>query len=484
MDTPLLKDTDSINGGGKVVDVPAAAPPLPNQQQYAVYASRWWVLTLFSVSSALSAIMWICLAPVETLAQARWGVSSTAINAVSLVFLILYLPASILATVLMEVRGLRTTLVVGCALDAAGLLVKWGGTLVPASHPTTGYALVFAGQVLGALGQPLILNVPARLSMDWFPAHERELGTIAATMSNVVGQMVGSLVPGYVVTDADGLAWMMLAQAAPATLVFIAAAVSLPDAPPTPPSAAAAAQRAARTAAARSTNLRTLLAALWADVVALCRHTSFVLLATGFAIGTGMAWTLLTVQAQLILPCNYDNTVAGDSGGALLGVGVVTSFGVGVLLQRTKAYLGTQKAIMVASVAAAVFALAVNRPGNAGLVIGAWCVLGAVLEPLLPVTLEAAAELTSPIPADSSTTVLLVAANLVGTILIFVLGPLLALPASADCTTVFTPAAGVILGFMVVGALIVLPARGANLRQAAEANSSTGTQAEHSIASA
>jgi MFS family permease len=208
---------------------------------------------------------------------------------------------------------------------------------------------------------------------------------------------------------------------------------------------------------------------MWADVRALCRDWNFVLLMCAFSVATGMAWTLLTVEAQIIQPCNYSDEVAGSSGAALLGAGILTSFAVGPLLQRTKAYIPIQKADMLLSAAAAVFALFVNKPDNTALVLIAWCVLGATLMPLLPITLETAAEMTFPIPADTSTAVLLITANLIGTALTFILGPLLALPVSANCSSVFTPAAAVILAFMVAGALMVLPVKSVFKRRDADA---------------
>jgi hypothetical protein len=98
-------------------------------------------------------------------------------------------------------------------------------------------------------------------------------------------------------------------------------------------------------------------------------------------------------------------------------------------------------------------------------------VFGACVQPVLPIALEHAAEVTYPIPADTSSSVLLVAANLVGMVLTFVLGSTLNLPVSANCTSVLTPTAAVVLAFMVVGALATLPLRHVLVRQHAEAAS-------------
>jgi uncharacterized membrane protein YqaE (UPF0057 family) len=115
---------------------------------YTVYPGRYWVLTLFSLCSALSAVMWIALAPIEGIAQTGYGVSSTAINLISLLFLILYLPASILCMYTVEKYGTRTTLLIGAGCNALGTSLKYIGAL-PAvlTQPELAFGLVVAGQV-------------------------------------------------------------------------------------------------------------------------------------------------------------------------------------------------------------------------------------------------------------------------------------------------------------------------------------------------
>lgn len=219
------------------------------------------------------------------------------------------------------------------------------------------------------------------------------------------------------------------------------------------------------------------IAALWRDVLALVRNRNFLFLLAAFSISTAMSWSLLTVQAQLIQPCVPGNaSLSGISGAALLGVGVLASFVMGFVLQRTKAYTLTQKVFMAASAAASAFILAANRPGAETLILVSWCVLGAALMPVLPVTLELAAEITYPVSADNSASLLLTAANVASTGITFALSGLLEYQVSVDCSSIVTPAAGLILLSMVVGALIALPVRADYRRRNLEATT-TGSAA-------
>lgn len=445
-------------------------------RSYRGESRRWIVLLLFSLGTMSSAFMWLQLASTYQLAGEVLVASANEINMVSQVFLVAYLPASLLAMVLMEGKGTRPTLLVGLLLNGACGAVKWGGSLLDGRRA---YIVVLFGQVLGALGQPLILNLSARIAADWFPEAERDLATVALTMANVLGQAVASFLPPMIVSDAAGVRNLLLAAAVPAVAAFLLALVLLPERPTHPPSPSAeqqwAAIDAARAAAAAASGgsswaiARHALAAVARDTRTLLRDANFCWLLASFSIAVGMGWSLLTVEGQLITPCGYDATVAGNSGAALLGVGMLCSFAIGPLLQRYKRYALSQKVAMFAAAGSVAFVLAANRPGSAGLVYAAWVCAGAVLMPLLPLSLEHAAEATFPVSADASSAVLLTGANVVGMCLIFALGPMLELPASASCSSVITPAAGLVLAFMVAGVVLALPLKHMMRRKAAEA---------------
>jgi MFS family permease len=430
---------------------------------------RWAILATFAVGSAFSAFSWLCFAPISSLVESTYSTTPLGVNLLSLSFMIVYLPASIFSVWLMDMYGLRATLIVGAFSNAAMNWVKFTGAYIGGP---TGFTIILAGQCIGAVGQPLILNIPARLSMDWFTQSERDIATVAATMANILGQMAGSLLPALLVTGEDDFRALMLYQALPCTVALIIAVIVARDRPTLPASAAAAHQWAEQ-AKLKSESLDSpsarVLKAMWHDSVALTTHANFVWLCAGFTLATGSAWSLLTLQAQIIQPCGYGNSIVGTSGAALLGVGVLASFAIGVWLQRSTAYVITQKLLVIACAAATVGILGVNRPGNAGPIVAMWCLLGAAIQPLMPVSLEHAAEMTYPVSADSSSTVLLVAANVFGCILTLILTVLLAQPSFSNCSSVVNPASGVILTVMLGAAVVTLPVRKEYRRHDAEA---------------
>jgi MFS transporter, FLVCR family, MFS-domain-containing protein 7 len=477
------------DGSGAALASPAkpASPAAPTH--YTLSPKRWLLLFLFGISSLLSAFIWIQLAPIYLVAQTTFAATAEQVNFVSLVFLIGYLPASVLSMVLMEHFGLKTNLLVGFALDFLCAGVKWGSMLMISSDSTAeqrqkAYAVMLFGQCLGSAGQPLLLNLSSRVSADFFGDHERDFATIALTMINVLGQMLGSLLPPYLIDNESDLRAMFLGTFIPTAIILVVSIFTLSDRPPSPPSASAAAQWAQRDAIVAqrkaappgSHSWFDPLKAVWRDTRMLLRDRNFALLLGGFSMGTGAAWALLTVQGQIIQPCGYNDTVAGNSATSLLAVGIVASFAVGPLMRRFKRYALFQKLVTIGSFLAVLFALAVNKPNSEALIYVAWCCCGLMLQPLLPISLEHAAELTYPLSADSSAALLLTSANLFGMALILGLGKLLALPVSANCTSVVTPAAGLILAFMLVGVVVTLPIRPVLKRQIAEPTTSGSSE--------
>jgi len=191
---------------------------------------------------------------------------------------------------------------------------------------------------------------------------------------------------------------------------------------------------------------------------ALAANRNFILLMVTFSVTVGMSWALLTVLAQLMQPCGHSDTVVGVAGAVFLLAGVLPSLAIVPALQRWQAYLPLQRAALVTALVGTCLVLAVNQPGvPAGGMYAAYAAYGVLFMPLLPLTLEHAAEVTFPCPADTAAACLLSGANVVGAAFTFALTPLLELPVSAQCTSVVTPTAGVVIGSMAAAAIAGLP---------------------------
>ncbi|RYY35955.1 MFS transporter, partial [archaeon] len=199
---------------------------------------RFGVLASFGLSSSMNAYLWIFFAPIADIAQARFDVSALAISALTLVFMGVYLPGSLMGVYVMERYGLRACLLSGAALNAACAWVLYGGMFI--AHPHTSYAVVMVGQLLGALSQPLFGNLPTRIAGDWFPASERDLATVGAVLTGVLGNFAGAVIPPFMVQCVADMPRMLLWQGIACSAIFVVSLVFVADRPPSPPSAAAA----------------------------------------------------------------------------------------------------------------------------------------------------------------------------------------------------------------------------------------------------
>jgi hypothetical protein len=152
------------------MDVDAAAQSLssasPQAPPAAPSGARFGVLGAYCAASFLCAGAWNTLAPIYAIAQERFDVGAGAVTLVALSMFLTYIPGSILALYVTERYGLRANLLTGASLQCGMSVMKWAGVALCRS-PHGAYALLLGGQVMGGLGQPLILNVVARLTMDW-----------------------------------------------------------------------------------------------------------------------------------------------------------------------------------------------------------------------------------------------------------------------------------------------------------------------------
>ena len=67
----------------------------PQDSGYRSYPARWHTLGIFVAQTFINAFLWIGFAPVVELTQCYYGVSVTAVNMLSVIFMILYAPESL-----------------------------------------------------------------------------------------------------------------------------------------------------------------------------------------------------------------------------------------------------------------------------------------------------------------------------------------------------------------------------------------------------
>ena len=300
---------------------------------------------------------------------------------------------------------------------------------------------------------------------------------MAVTVSVVarsVGVMIISAAAPFVVHEPDQIARLYDWQL-PVWLIIAGASWWVcNDKPPMPPSASAAHQWAVRAKIQAeplpegvSRNWAALYVA-WNDTKQLFVHANFMYLAMSFSLLTGIGWTFLTIVGQLLEPCGYSNMVAGIANAVFMGANALGCFAAAPVVESTRAYVALQRFFSWATAVTAFMVLGTAVPNATTAVLIAWAALGFSMGPLTPISFEHAAEMTYPLPANSSTSLLNVVSNLVGFVQTVIITPLLAGTDSETCSTVVTPAAFFTLGCAGVGLLFALLVVKEYKRQAAE----------------
>jgi hypothetical protein len=223
-----------------------------------------------------------------------------------------------------------------------------------------------------------------------------------------------------------------------------------------------------RALASGVSSFRVTIRRLWADGRALCRNRNYVQICLAFSTTLSVGWGLLAIAGQMLRPCGVSDNDTGNAESIFLGVGVIAGLAIAPVITRTRAYLPLAKIFFFLSIGATLAALATTSRVPIVYVFLAYVALGLFLMPLVPICIELVAEVIFPISPDNGTSVMFILANTGSMILTFAITPLLEIPPSSTCRSIVTPAAGVMLGFAVIGFLCILPVRKDYRRTAAE----------------
>jgi predicted MFS family arabinose efflux permease len=143
--------------------------------------SRWSMVAAFALLGTVTQVLWVTFAPVTDAAAEYYGVSVGAIGWLANVFPLLYVLLAIPAGVVLD-RWFRAGLGAGAVLVAVGGLLRVAGDT---------YVWAFAGQVVVAVGQPLVLNAITGVAARYLAERDRPAGIAIGSASTFAGLIVG-----------------------------------------------------------------------------------------------------------------------------------------------------------------------------------------------------------------------------------------------------------------------------------------------------
>ncbi|KAK7503014.1 hypothetical protein BaRGS_00005640, partial [Batillaria attramentaria] len=381
-----------------------------------VYWRRWLMLTLFCLYSFSNAVQWIHLNIIADVLDRYYNASlpedsyqrANAIDWLSMVFMLAYVPLIFPATWLLDKKGLRVCMVAGCFLNA---LAAW---LKCASVGEDLFGVLMFAQTVAAISQIWVLGIPARLAAVWFGPNEVSTATSLGVFGNQIGIAVGFLTPPVLVPNSDSLDTigtnlrnMFYGTAAITTVIFLVNLFFFKKQPPHPPSRAQQHQVEMEVNADYGKSLLNLF-----------KNRGFFVLMLSYGMNTGSFYAVSTLLNYIIL--DYypgEQETAGQIGLTLVLTGIVGAIAAGVWLDRTRTFKGTSLGIYLmttASMAAFTFTLDI---GHLWIVFLTGGLLGLTMTGYLPVGFEFAAELTFPESEGTSSGLLNASAQVFGIIL-------------------------------------------------------------------
>ncbi|POI25191.1 hypothetical protein CIB84_011058 [Bambusicola thoracicus] len=141
---------------------------------------RWVVVLLFSSYSLCNAFQWIEYGSINNVFVRFYGVSTFAIDWLSMSYMLVYIPLLFPVAWLLDRKGLRLIALLGSALNALGAWVKLGSL-----RPQL-FAVTVLGQVICSLAQVFILGMPSRIASVWFSSREVSTACSIAVFGNQV----------------------------------------------------------------------------------------------------------------------------------------------------------------------------------------------------------------------------------------------------------------------------------------------------------
>uniref|UniRef100_A0A671QJJ9 Feline leukemia virus subgroup C receptor-related protein 1-like n=1 Tax=Sinocyclocheilus anshuiensis TaxID=1608454 RepID=A0A671QJJ9_9TELE len=357
-----------------------------------LYWRRFAVLAVFSLYSLVNAFQWIQYSIITNIFMDYYNVSSIAIDWLSVVYMVAYVPLIFPATWLLDKKGLRMTALLGAGLNSLGAWVKC------ASVGPGLFWVTMTAQIICSVAQVFILGLPSRIASVWFGPREVSTACATAVLGNQLGVAIGFLLPPVLVPntadDKDlmghNISIMFYGTAGVSTLLFLLTIFVIKDRPPLPPSKA---QAVLSTGPAEDYSYKK-------SIINLFKNKPFILLLISYELNTGRIGLTLVV--------------AGMFGSILCGI----------WLDRTKTYKLTTLIVYVLSfIGMVVFTFTLNLE-NLLVIFFTAGVLGFFMTGYLPIGFEFGVEITYPESEGTSSGLLNAFAQVFGIIFTLIQGQL------------------------------------------------------------
>jgi len=339
-----------------------------------LYPARWVVLVSFMAINVMVQILWICYAPVASIAALAYGVKREHVDLLANLFMLIYLPVAIPASWAIDKIGFKKAVGFGAILMAVFGLLR---AVFPQNYP-----MALIGTIGIAIGQPFLLNAFTKLAALWFPQKQRATITGIIFLAMFLGIGLGeALSPGLVKAfQFKGMQMIYGIATAVAVLVFLVFTRSQPPTPASP----------------LGENVRALV---FDGLKRILKQKDVYFLCLALFIGSGIVNGVFT----LIDGIGKEKGMSINQGVILTSVLLFGGILGSIILPAISDAIQRRKPIIVAGILVAV-------PATLGLALGhgfifelaSFFVLGFCITGVTPVAYQYGAEITHPAPEGTS----------------------------------------------------------------------------------
>lgn len=432
------------------------------QSEYKLYKSRWLALGLYCLANVINAALWETFVPISDLSSSFFFGNEdhkVAVNFIALLYQILYLPGTLLASYLVSRGDLRSPIVFGSLSTALGASVKLLGVVLWGGCEASYYA-VLAGQAMCAMGQPMFVNTPGLLAANWFGLTERDLATTIATLFAVIGCAVGQMMPpAFVSPNVDeptrphGMVDLLFCQAGLSVVFALGCFFGFKSNPPTPPSSSTERRDKGRERQGSMEDFSSSEASepltreeaelprnIMHDMLHILKDANFRVLFFCFGFGLALFNTLLSIVNNLLRPCGYSDGETANFAGVLIASGIVGSGFAGWAMDRYHIYRPLLKGgFLISAFLCCTLSYFARRDSTTALYT-TFAALGFFMIPMLPVAIENSIECTYPVSEELGTGILFAAGNTIGIPVTLLVLYLIEEGGEDACGTWFSPA--------------------------------------------
>ena len=295
------------------MDFAASNVALTNEEpETKAYFKRWIILITFCLVTFMSAFNWIEHNIIQDVTVAFYNASlpndnsgqQTAVNWLSMVYMLAYIPLVFPAMFFLDRKGLKLALLLGASLTFIGSLIKCF-----AIEPKF-FLVLMLGQTFCAIAQAFSLSVPAKLSAVWFGSNEVAMATSIGVIGNQLGSAAGFLIPPLLIKlgEIDAMKaqffYLYIPVASVCFVMTLLTFLFVSDQPNIPPSLSQLEVRSEQQIKREESDFFLFKKSFFA----LLKNANFVLVFVSYGMNVGVFYAISTLLNQTILeyyPVSY-----------------------------------------------------------------------------------------------------------------------------------------------------------------------------------